>query len=238
MSTVFDPGNRLIVAMDLPARADADALIERLGSSVAWLKIGLELFLAEGPDIVSTYVKRGYRIMLDLKLHDIPATVEHAAARVAALGASLLTVHAAGGRAMLESAVRGAGSSLRVLPVTALTSLDQVDLAEVGVAEDLDRLVVRRAELAAATGCHGVVASPREAADIRAAVGESFLIVCPGVRPAGADAGDQKRHATPAAARSAGADLIVCGRPIRNADDPAAAARAIVAELNAAEAGA
>lgn len=232
MSREFDPGNRLIVAVDVPSRADADGLIARLGGSVTWLKIGLELYIAEGPDIVRGYVERGYRVMLDLKLHDIPATVERAAARAAALGASLLTVHAGGGRAMLEAAVRGAGGELGVLAVTALTSLDQDDLGEVGITESMEALVLGRARLAVETGCRGVVASPKEAAGLRAEVPGSFLLVTPGVRPAGSDAGDQKRVTTPAQARAAGADLVVCGRPVRNAEDPAAAARAIAAELD------
>jgi orotidine-5'-phosphate decarboxylase len=194
----FDPGNRLIAALDAPSRGEADALVARLGGVPSWVKLGLELFCAEGPTIVVDYVARGHRVMLDLKLHDIPETVARATARVAALGAGLLTVHADGGRAMLEAAVRAAGAT-RVLAVTA--------------------------------GCAGVVASPHEIAAVRAVAPSGFLIVTPGVRPAGADAGDQKRVMTPRQAREAGADLVVIGRPLRDAADPAAAARAIAAEL-------
>jgi len=208
----FDPGNRLIAALDAPSRSDADALVARLAGVPSWVKVGLELFCAEGPAIVADYVARGQRVMLDLKLHDIPETVARATARVATLGAGLLTVHAGGGQAMLEAAVRAAGAT-RVLAVTVLTSLDDADLAQIGA------------------GCAGVVASPHEIAAIRAIAPSGFLIVTPGVRPAGAEAGDQKRVMTPRQAREAGADLVVVGRPLRDASDPAAAARAIVSEL-------
>ena len=228
--TAFDPGNRLIAALDVPDRAAADALAARIGRAADWYKLGLELFCAEGPELVRDFVARGHRVMLDLKLHDIPATVERAARQLASLGSELLTVHACGGADMLEAAVAGAGRT-RILAVTVLTSLDDSDLRDIGAVGPAGELVVRRAELAVRAGCHGVVASPREAALVRARVPDDFLIVTPGVRPAGADAGDQKRVTTPREARSAGADLIVVGRPIRDAGDPAAAARAIAAEL-------
>lgn len=231
MGMSFDPGNRLIAAIDAPGRAEADALIARLAGVPGWIKLGLELFCAEGPAIVTGYVARGHRVMLDLKLHDIPETVARAAARIATLGAGLLTVHAGGGRAMLEAAVRSAGAT-RVLAVTVLTSLDDADLAQIGAQGPVRELVVRRARLAMEAGCTGVVASPHEIAAVRAIAPPGFLIVTPGVRPAGAEAGDQKRVMTPREARAAGADLVVVGRPLRDAADPAAAARAIVAELS------
>jgi orotidine-5'-phosphate decarboxylase len=227
---MFDPGNRLIAALDAPSRGAADALTARLAGVPSWVKLGLELFCAEGPAIVADYVARGHRVMLDLKLHDIPETVARATARVAALGAGLVTVHAGGGRAMLDAAVRSAGAT-RVLAVTVLTSLDDADLAQIGAVGPVRDLVIRRAQLAIAAGCAGVVASPHETAAVRAIAPSGFLIVTPGVRPAGADAGDQKRVMTPRQARDAGADLVVVGRPLRDAGDPAAAARAIVAEL-------
>jgi orotidine-5'-phosphate decarboxylase len=227
----FDPGNRLIAALDAPNRGEADALVARLAGVPSWCKIGLELFCAEGPSIVAEYVGRGRRVMLDLKLHDIPETVARATSRVAALGAGLLTVHAGGGRAMLEAAVKAAGT-MRVLAVTVLTSLDDADLAQVGAMGPVRELVVRRTQLAIDAGCAGVVASPHEIAPIRAIAPEGFLIVTPGVRPAGAAVGDQKRVMTPRDARLAGADLVVVGRPLRDAADPAAAARAIVDELS------
>jgi orotidine-5'-phosphate decarboxylase len=226
----FDPGNRLIAALDAASRGEAEALTDRLAGVPSWMKLGLELFCAEGPAIVTDYVARGHRVMLDLKLHDIPQTVARATARIAALGAGLLTVHAGGGQAMLEAAVRSAGAT-RVLAVTVLTSLDDADLVEIGAIGPVEALVTRRAALAIAAGCAGVVASPHEVAAIRAIAPRGFLIVTPGVRPAGTEVGDQKRVMTPRQARDAGADLVVVGRPLRDAPDPAAAARAIVAEL-------
>jgi len=226
----FSVGNRLIAAIDTPSRSDADAFVQRLAGVPSWVKVGLELFLAEGPSIVRDYTARGLSVMLDLKLHDIPETVARATARVASLGAGLLTVHSGGGRAMLEAAVKAAGAT-KILAVTVLTSMDDADLADIGAQGPVEDLVRRRADLAAAAGCHGVVASPREAAAIRARVPEGFLIVTPGVRPTGAEAGDQKRVTTPAQARTAGADMVVVGRPLRDAQDSATVARAIVAEL-------
>ena len=223
-------GNRLIAALDAPSRGEADALIDRLGGVPSWIKVGLELFCAAGPEIVAGYTTRGLSVMLDLKLHDIPETVARATERVAALGAGLLTVHAAGGRAMLEAAGK-AKRAMRVLAVTVLTSLDDADLAQIGAQGPVGELVRRRAELAIASGCDGVVASPHEVAAIRAIAPSGFLVVTPGVRPAGSAVGDQKRVMTPRQARMAGADLVVVGRPLRDASDPAAAARAIVAEL-------
>jgi orotidine-5'-phosphate decarboxylase len=225
----FDPGNRLIAAIDAPSRTEADELIARLEGVPGWVKIGLELFCAEGPRIVEDYAAR-HRVMLDLKLHDIPETVARAASRVANLGAGLLTVHAGGGPAMLDAAVRSAGET-RVLAVTVLTSLDETDLLRIGAIGPVRDLVVKRAELARAAGCAGVVASPHEITAVRAIASSGFLIVTPGVRPADSDPGDQKRVMTPREARAAGADLVVVGRPLKHARHPAAAARAIVAEL-------
>ena len=226
----FSVGNRLIAALATPSRTDADAFVERLGGVPSWVTLGLELFCAEGPSIVRDYTARGLHVMLDLKLHDIPETVARATARVASLGAGLLTVHAGGGRAMREAAVKAAGD-MRILAVTVLTSMDDADIAAIGAQGPVEDLVRRRADLAAQAGCHGVVASPKEAAAVRARVPEGFLIVTPGVRPAGSAVGDQKRVTTPAQARSAGADMVVVGRPLRDAQDAAAAAKAIVAEL-------
>jgi orotidine-5'-phosphate decarboxylase len=226
----FSVGNRLIAALDTPTRADADALVNKLASVPSWVKIGLELYCSEGPTLVRDYVSRGLSVMLDLKLHDIPETVARATSRVSSIGAGLLTVHASGGRAMLEAAVKNAGET-RVLAVTVLTSLDETDLADIGALGPIADLVKRRAELAVRAGCHGIVASPHEVPAVRAVVPREFLIVTPGVRPLGAALGDQKRVMTPKLAREAGADLVVVGRPLRDAQDPAAAARAIVEEL-------
>ena len=225
----FDVGNRLIAALDVADRAEADAFVARLAGCASWVKIGLELFCKAGPAIVRDYAARE-RVMLDLKLHDIPETVGRATRQVSELGAGLLTVHASGGPAMLAQAVKHAGAT-KILAVTVLTSMDDRDLAAIGVPAALEAQVVRLAQLARDEGCAGIVTSPREAAAVRAACGPDFLIVTPGVRPSGAEAADQKRVATPASARKAGADLIVVGRPLRDAPDAAAAARAIAAEL-------
>jgi orotidine-5'-phosphate decarboxylase len=226
----FSVGNRLIAALDTPSRAAADALVGKLDGVPSWVKIGLELFCAEGPSIVRELSARGLAIMLDLKLHDIPETVGRATANVAGLGAGLLTVHASGGHAMLEAAVKAAGD-MRILAVTVLTSLDDSDLAQIGAMAPVADLVKKRAQLAVAAGCHGIVASPHEVAILREVVPADFLVVTPGVRPEGSPVGDQKRVMTPRQARAAGADLVVIGRPLRDSQNPAATARAIVEEL-------
>jgi orotidine-5'-phosphate decarboxylase len=226
----FSVGNRLIAALDTPNRAAADTLVGQLDGVPSWVKIGLELFCAEGPSIVRELSARGLAIMLDLKLHDIPETVARATANVAGLGAGLLTVHASGGHAMLEAAVQAAGD-MRILAVTVLTSLDDSDLAQIGAMSPVADLVKKRAQLAVAAGCHGIVASPHEVAILRGVVPADFLVVTPGVRPEGSPVGDQKRVMTPRQARAAGADLVVIGRPLRDSQNPAATARAIVEEL-------
>lgn len=226
----MQPGNRLIAALDVATKSAADNLLARLEGVPSWVKIGLELFTAEGPSIVEHVAKQGYAVMLDLKLHDIPETVARAISQVAHLGASLCTVHSAGGRAMLEAAVASAGQ-MKILAVTVLTSLDEQDLVDIGARGPMTELVTRRAALAIQCGCGGIVASPNELVALRAAVPEESWLVTPGIRPAGAAAADQKRITTPAAARAAGADLLVVGRPLRDASNPAAAARAILAEL-------
>jgi orotidine-5'-phosphate decarboxylase len=237
--TTFDPGNRLIAALDVGTASQADQLVARLGGVPGWVKIGLELFCAAGPALVAAHVQRGLSVMLDLKLHDIPETVARATGQVAGLGAGLLTVHASGGRAMLEACVAAAqdAGETRILAVTVLTSLDQSDLDAIGDGASLPALVLKRALLAQAAGCHGVVASPHEVASLRRELGPEFLLVTPGIRPAGVAAGDQKRVMTPGEARRAGADLVVVGRPLRDAPDPAAVARDIVRELATAGAG-
>jgi orotidine-5'-phosphate decarboxylase len=231
---VFTVGNRLIAAIDAPNRAACDALVGKLGGVPSWIKLGLELFCAEGPSVVRHYVEQGAHVMLDLKLHDIPETVARAVSRVAVLGAGLLTVHAAGGKAMLQGAVKAArdGGGTKILAITVLTSLDEQDLVQIGAQGPISELVKRRAQLAIESGCDGIVASPHEVAVVRAFAPKEFLIVTPGVRPAGAAAGDQKRVMTPREARAAGADLVVVGRPLRDAADPAAAARAVALELS------
>ena len=228
----FALGNRLIAALDVQSRAEADAFVERLRGEPSWVKIGLELFCSEGPGIVRDYASRGLAVMLDLKLHDIPETVARATRSVAKLGAGLLTVHAGGGKAMLAAAVAATRESgTKVLAVTVLTSLDDEDLTQIGANGPVGELVRRRAELAIFAGCDGVVASPHEVAAIRKIAPPGLLIVTPGVRPAGASAGDQKRVMTAAEARKAGADLVVVGRPLRDAAEPWLVAQQMVREL-------
>ena len=224
--------DRLIVALDHPSAAPALAQVDQLGDAVARYKVGLELYLAEGRQLVDELQRRGKRIFLDLKLHDIPETVRRAAEIAAGMGVELLTVHACGGRKMLQAAVAGAGAT-RILAVTVLTSLDGDDLRADGIGDGVEAAVLRRARLAQASGCAGVIASPKEARAIRAAVEPSFLVITPGVRLADGGSGDdQKRVATPQAARAAGADAVVVGRPIRDAADRRAAAERFLGELS------
>jgi orotidine-5'-phosphate decarboxylase len=220
---------RIVVALDVPTLDDAEALAASLAGEVGWLKVGLELFAAHGPDavrVVAPYAP----VFLDLKLHDIPTTVERAAMRIAHLGVGLLTVHASGGPAMIEAAVRGLGDAGDVLAVTVLTSMSDEDLDAVG--QPLASVQVPAlARTAVDAGAPGLVCAPPDLPAVRDAVGAGVRLVTPGVRPAGAAADDQARVATPAGAVADGADLLVIGRPITRADDPVAAARAIAADL-------
>lgn len=228
---------RLIVALDVPEAAMALSLAEALAPTVGYFKVGLELFGSAGPDFVREMVARGARVFLDLKLHDIPATVGRSVEVLSRLGVSLLTVHAAGGPEMLRQAARAAAAADRppgVLAVTALTSLDDEDLRAVGISLSPAELVLHRARLAFECGVAGVVASVHEAAAVRAVVTPDFHIVTPGIRAAGTALGDQKRVGTPAGAIAAGASHLVVGRPIRDAPDPVQAARDLVAEMAAA----
>ncbi|HOE60639.1 MAG TPA: orotidine-5'-phosphate decarboxylase [Kiritimatiellia bacterium] len=228
----------LIVALDVASTAEVARTVDLLGDAVSFYKIGLELFSAEGPEVVRAVRKRGKRVFLDLKLHDIPRTVERAVRAGAALGVELMTLHAAGGRAMIRAAKEGARSAgadaPRLLAVTMLTSLDQADLADFGVARSMAEQVEALGRLACESGADGIVCSPQEVARMRTVLGADALVVTPGVRPAGAEIGDQKRVATPAAAVRNGSTHLVVGRPILEASDPCAAARAIVAEMSAA----
>jgi orotidine-5'-phosphate decarboxylase len=222
----------LVVALDFPDQGPALALARRLLGKVAWVKVGLELFIA-APGVIAALRDMGHEVFADLKLHDIPNTVAGAVTSAGRAGASLLTVHASGGPAMLRAAVEAAEAvGPRLLAVTVLTSLDESALAEVGVAGRLVDQVLRLAALAAAAGLEGVVASAGEAARLRAAHAPPFLLVTPGVRPPW-DAGsqDQARVRTPRQAILAGADLVVVGRPITAAKDPVEAAERIGGEL-------
>jgi orotidine-5'-phosphate decarboxylase len=216
--------DRLIVAIDRSSRDDILRLADALHGVAGVLKIGLQAFVANGPAIVREVIDRGAKVFLDLKIHDIPNTAKNAVAEAASLRASMVTVHTAGGEAMLRAS---AIDSTLVLGVTILTSLDEAELQRIGFrGTPLDN-AVRLAKLAQESGLRGVVASPHEVAAIREACGALQLVV-PGIRPAESDAGDQRRTMTPAAAIAAGADYIVIGRPITDATDPRAAALAIV----------
>jgi orotidine-5'-phosphate decarboxylase len=221
--------DRLIVALDVPSAREASALVERLQGAAGMFKVGSQLFTEAGPDFVRGLRARGEKVFLDLKFHDIPNTVANAVARAAGLGVSLLTVHALGGRAMLEAAMRALPDrSARVLAITVLTSHVEGSLSELGLSGSIQDAARRLALLSREAGVDGVVASPREIAPLREGCGPGFLIVTPGIRPKGAAPGDQARTATPEAAVGAGADYIVVGRPIIEAPDPRAAAEAIV----------
>lgn len=221
---------RLITALDLPTIADAEALVETLGEACAHYKIGLQLLPIGGMDLARSLKARGHDVFLDFKLHDIPATVEKATRSITQAGADLLTVHAE--PPVMRAAVEGReGSDLKILGVTVLTAYDDNMLTQMGYAYGARDLVMRRVDQALDCGVDGVVASPQEAEAIRARVPDDFLIVTPGVRPAGVALGDQVRVATPEAALTAGASHLVIGRPISQADDPFAAAQAIADEM-------
>ena len=230
-----DPRERLIVALDVSSATAAQRIVAAVGDSAFTYKVGMQLYTAEGPQVVRDLVASGRRVFLDLKYHDIPNTVGAAVREAAALGVSMLTVHASGGGKMLRAATEAAhngSSSLQVLAVTVLTSMDDAELERVGVHVRVVDQVLRLAAIAIAEGCNGVVASALEAAELRRELGGNFEIVTPGVRPAGMGHADQVRVVTPAEAIAAGATRIVVGRPITAAPDPAAAARSILEQIN------
>ncbi|MEO0397976.1 MAG: orotidine-5'-phosphate decarboxylase [Pseudomonadota bacterium] len=228
----FHDKDRLIVALDVPSAAEAEQLIEKIGSAAGFYKIGYQLAPVGGFKLAEALSANGKKVFLDLKYHDIGATVEKGVKSVRQVGADLLTVHAE--RDVVKAAVEGRGDDprLKIMAVTVLTSLGQADIEAAGFSMKLEDLVIKRAELAAECGADGVIASAHEAARIRERLGDQLLIVTPGVRPSGASVDDQKRVVTPAAARAAGADAVVVGRPITQAADPASVAAAIAAELS------
>lgn len=231
--------DRIIVALDC-GKEEALALGDALAGKATWVKVGMTLYYAEGPSIIREFKDRGFKVFLDLKFHDIPHQVEGAARSATASGADMITMHTVGGVPMMQAAQRGAEEGARMiggetpatLGITVLTSMDAETLAKTGVTRELTCQVQELAKQAREAGISGVVASPQEAAMLREVLGPDAFIVTPGVRPAGADLGDQSRVATPAKAFADGASHIVVGRPITKADDPVAAFVAIAEELD------
>jgi orotidine-5'-phosphate decarboxylase len=232
------PKARLAVALDYPDAQQALKLVDTLGQTCQWFKVGMELYYAAGSTIVRELKDRGFDVFLDLKLHDIPNTVAGAVRSATQAGAGLLTLHASGGSAMMAAAAEAARApgSPRLLAVTVLTSMDAAQLAGTGITASPADQVLRLAKLATQSGIDGFVCSAEEVAAVRAATGSDSLLVIPGIRPAGTALGDQKRIATPAQAIAAGASMLVVGRPITQAPNPAAAAQAILDEIAKAEA--
>jgi orotidine-5'-phosphate decarboxylase len=238
----LDPRSRLAVALDHPDAAEALALVDRLGDICQWYKVGMELYYAAGNRIIQQLRDRGFNIFLDLKLHDIPNTVAGAVRSATQAGASLLTIHASGGAAMMSAAAEAASApgSPRLLAVTVLTSMDASELAGIGITASPADQVLRLARLAQASGIDGMVCSPEEVALLRKETGPNTLLVIPGIRPSGsatpaASGDDQRRIATPTQAIAHGASMLVVGRPITRATDPAEAARSILQEIEQAQ---
>lgn len=240
MLSYSQASDKIIVALDCP-RERALELAELLGSHASWVKVGMTLFYAEGPAIVDAMRERGLKVFLDLKVHDIPFQVQGAVRAASLTGADILSIHGLGSSEMIRAARAGAeeaaaereGERTRLVAISVLTSMDESALAEIGISASLADEVERLASLSFAAGADGIVCSPQEARQMRALLGPEALIVTPGVRPAGSDAADQRRVATPAAALAAGASKLVIGRPITGAEDPVAAFDAICAELMA-----
>ena len=230
------PSERLIVALDFPSAVQADQLVDKLHGLVSFYKVGLELYTVIGPDYIHSLLDRGNKVFLDLKFYDIGETVRRATRQAARLGATFLTVHEAG-RTVSAATLGCAGTDLKILAITVLTSMGPEDIAEMGLRGSVEELALQRAEHAIAQGCHGVVASGFEARAIRRMAGPGPIIVTPGIRPAGTSEDDQKRATSPAAAIKAGADYLVVGRPIRDAKDPAAVASSIIQEISTGLAG-
>ncbi|PYI44658.1 MAG: orotidine-5'-phosphate decarboxylase [Verrucomicrobia bacterium] len=223
--------DRLIIALDVGTRAEGISLALTLAPFAGWMKIGLQLFTAEGPDLVRAIRETGAHVFLDLKLHDIPNTVARAVQSVAKMDVQMLTLHLSGGAEMVRAAVAAAPENLLLLGVTVLTSTNSETLREIGMAEDVSRQVVRLAEIGVDCGIGGLVASAQEIGALRKAVGESLKLVVPGIRPRRSEEHDQKRIMTPTEAVAAGADYLVIGRPITGAHDPTIAARKILEEI-------
>lgn len=241
MSTLTrnDVTGRIMVALDYANAENAEGLLKQLDGIPCYIKVGMQLFYAAGPTFVASLKDRGYKVFLDVKMHDIPNTVKGGAESVTRLGVDVFNVHAAGGKIMMEAALEGVDKGLAVgatrpivIGVTQLTSTSQQVLnEEIGLAGTTEQAVIRYARLAQAAGLNGVVASPLEVTAIKAACGDGFVTVTPGIRPAGADVGDQTRIMTPAEAFAQGTDYVVIGRPITGAADPRAAIEAIIESI-------
>ena len=230
-----DPADRLIVALDFPSAEAALTLVDRLEGLCRWFKVGMELYYRTGNSMVERLRERGFNVFLDLKLHDIPNTVAGAVRSVSSAGASLLTVHAAGGERMMRAAVEAAAEAAdppKLLAISVLTSMDAAQLRGIGIEAPVESQVLRLARLAQEAGINGLVCSPQEVAAVRAAMGPQTLLVTPGIRPANHGAADdQSRVATAGQAIAAGASMLVVGRPITQAADPARAAEQLLAEI-------
>lgn len=226
----------IILAVDIPSAAEVTPLMNKLPAELTWFKVGLELFTAEGPAVLKIISSREKKIFLDLKLHDIPRTVANAVTSAAKLGVNLITVHAIGGRAMLQAASEAAAAfgptRPRLVAVTTLTSLNQDDFKDLGIERTVSAQALALTEMALASGIDGVVTSVHEAPALRQRFGNTPILVTPGIRPAGADVGDQKRVATPGLAVEAGSTYLVVGRPIMEAANPSEATRAIQMEID------
>ena len=239
---IYTADDRLIVALDVDSFDKMKALVDELGDLISYYKVGMELYYSAGSDTIRYLKEHGKKVFLDLKLHDIPNTVGHSVASVTRLGVNLITVHAAGGRAMMQAATRYAKITAdelgverpKILAVTVLTSFGADQVTELQYSGSVNDLVLQRAKTVLGLGCHGVVCSAQEASFLRRELGQDFCMVTPGIRPAGADPGDQQRIATPGQAIADGADYLVIGRPIREAADPEASIAAILKEIQTA----
>ena len=231
------PKDRLAIALDLPNEQEAMRLVDRLQGTCQWFKVGMELYYAAGNSIVHQLRDRGFNVFLDLKLHDIPNTVAGAVRSATQAGASLLTIHATGGAAMMSAAAEAASApgSPRLLAVTVLTSMDANELAGIGITASAAEQVLRLARLAQDSGIDGMVCSAEEVASLRKETGPNTLLAIPGIRPTGSAVEDQRRIATPAQAIAHGASMLVVGRPVTRAANPAEAARAILEEIEHAQ---
>ncbi len=228
---IKNPRDRIIVALDLPTAAEALEMVAKISDDVSFFKIGLQLYTAAGPEIVRAVIAKGGKVFLDLKLHDIPHTVEKAVRAAGDLGVQMLTIHLSGGRNMIDAAMKECPPDLLLLGVTVLTSSNDETLRETGVTSHVEEQTLRLAKLGADAGIRGLIASPHEVTALRGQLGKVMTIITPGVRPAGAKADDQKRFTTPQEAIANGADYLVIGRPITAAPDPREAVRQIVADL-------